>query len=91
MVESSGVFQETANKGAYVLTHNANKLSTHEYYMAGRAFAGALIFSGDPPAVLSAAIYDYITKGYDHTKPSRDEVPYVQHREIIKKVRFILA
>jgi hypothetical protein len=44
VVECSGVFHETANKGAYVLTHNANKLNSHVYYMAGRAFAMSLIF-----------------------------------------------
>ena len=62
MVESSGVFQSTAMLGSYVLTHNASKLSTHEYYMAERAGAISLIFSGDLPAVLSPAIHDYNTK-----------------------------
>lgn len=86
VVECSGVFKKTANVGAYVLTHNANKLNSHEYYMAGRAFAVSLIFGGDPPSVLSPSIYNYITIGYDSTKPTLDEVPYAPHRDILKKV-----
>ena len=85
VVECSGVFQETAIKGAYVLTHNANKLNCHEYYMAGRAFAMSLNFGGDP-SVLSPSMYDYITVGYSSTKPSLDEVPYVQHSAVLMKV-----
>lgn len=53
LVERSGIFQQTREVGAYVLTHNAQKLQSHEYYMAGRAFAMILIFGGDPPCVLS--------------------------------------
>ena len=81
LVEASGVFQETV-----VLTHNAEKLNNHQYYMAGRAFAFSLVFGGDPPSVLSPSIYSYITVGYEKTTPSVDEVPYASHRDILNKV-----
>lgn len=86
VVRRPGLFQETAKVGAYVLTHNADKLNNHEYYMAGRAFAMSLIFGGNPPIVLSPSIYSYITVGYDKTTPTIDEVPYGPHREILQKV-----
>ncbi|CAB3985607.1 G2 M phase-specific E3 ubiquitin- ligase-like isoform X2 [Paramuricea clavata] len=88
VIRRSGLFQETAKVGAYVLTHNADKLNNHEYYMAGRAFTMSLIFGGDPPTVLSPSIYSYITVGYDKTTPTIDEVPYGPHREILQKVNF---
>ena len=37
LVESLGVFQDRGVAGRYVLTHNAEKLNKHEYYMAARA------------------------------------------------------
>ena len=86
LVKGSGVFQETGVAGRYVLTHNAEKLNNHEYYMAGRAFAFSLVFGGDPPSVLSPSIYSYITVGYEKTTPSADEVPYASHRDILNKV-----
>jgi hypothetical protein len=46
LVERSGIFQQTGKTGAYVLTHNAQKLQSHEYYMAGRALAITLILGG---------------------------------------------
>jgi len=86
LVQSTGIFQETAKKGAYVLTHNATKLNNHEYYMAGRAFAMCIIFGGEPPSLLSESMYDYITIGYDRSTPCIDDVPYFQYRAILEKV-----
>jgi hypothetical protein len=86
LVELSGIFQQTGKTGAYVLTHNAQKLQSHEYYMAGRAMAITLIFGGDPPCVLSESIYSYMTVGYGKTKPSIEEVPYSTHRENLIRV-----
>lgn len=88
LVERSGIFQQTGKAGAYVLTHNAQKLQSHEYYMAGRAFAIMLIFEADPPCVLSKSIYSYLTVGYDKTNPSVEEVPYLTHRENLMKVSY---
>jgi hypothetical protein len=88
LVQHTGIFQETAKKGAYILAHNANKLNSHEYYMAGRAFSMCLIFGEDPPSVLSPSVYDYIIVGYDKTTPSVDDVPYIHHRNILQKVTF---
>lgn len=86
LVERSGIFQQSGKAGAYVLTHNAQKLQNHEYYMAGRAFAIMLIFGGDPPCVLSKSIYNYMTVGYGKTEPSVEEVPYPTHRENLIRV-----
>ena len=87
---ASGVFQETGVAGKYVLTHNAEKLNNHEYYMAGRAFAFSLVFGGDPPSVMSPSIYSrplqFTAVGYEKTTPSVDEVPYASHRDILNKV-----
>ncbi|XP_028408712.1 G2/M phase-specific E3 ubiquitin-protein ligase-like [Dendronephthya gigantea] len=86
LVERSGIFQPTGKAGAYVLTHNAQKLQSHEYYLAGRAFATVLIFGGDPPCVLSKSIYGYMTVGYDNTQPSIDEIPYSSDRENLSRL-----
>ena len=88
LVERSGIFQQTRKAGAYVLTHNAQKLQSHEYYMAGRAFAIMLIFGGDPPCVLAKSIYSYMIVGYDKTNPSVEEVPYLVHRRNLVRVSF---
>ena len=86
LFELSGIFQQIGKTGAYILTHNAQKLQSHEYYMAGRAFAMMLIFGGDPPCVLSKFIYSYFTAGYAKTNPSIEEVPYSTHRESLMRV-----
>ena len=87
LVEHCGIFQQTGKAGAYVLTHNGQKLQSHEYYMAGRAFAIMLIFGGDPPCVLSKSIYSYMTVGYK-TNPSVEEVPYLTHRRNLMRVSY---
>ena len=82
LVERCGIFQQTGKAGAYVLTHNAQNLQSHEYYMymAWRPFAIMLTIGGDPPYVLSKSIYCYMTVGYDKTNPSVEKVPYLMHR-----------
>ena len=88
LVERCGIFQQTGKAGAYVLTHNAQKLQSHDYCMAGRAFAIMLVFGGDPPCVLSKSIYSYMTVGYDKTNPSVEEVPYLTHRRNLMRVSY---
>ena len=85
LVERCGIFQQTGKAGEYVLTHNAQKLQSHEYY---RAFAIMLIFGGDPPCVVSKSIYSYMTVGYDQTNPSVEEVPYLTHRRNLMRVSY---
>ena len=87
--ERTGLFQMTGDSGALMLTHNASKLETQQYYWAGRALVTVLVHGGPSTAVLTPALYQFLGVGFEEAEATVNDIPSAIVRDFNEKVRNI--